>query len=59
MAVPQSVFALKAAGAVFLALAIAGCAPLFTQSPGQGLSPVNAVERDGAKHLMLFGADGR
>ena len=30
-----------------LALAAAGCASMVTQSPGQGLSPVNAVA-DGA-----------
>ena len=34
-----------------------GCAPLVTQSPGQGLSPVNAVSEGEDKHLMLFGAD--
>ena len=42
-----------AAAAAFLA----GCAPLVTQSPGQGLSPVNAVSDGEDKHLMLFGAD--
>ena len=36
---------------------IAGCAPLVTQSPGQGLSPVNAVSDGEDKHLMLFGHD--
>jgi YHS domain-containing protein len=36
---------------------IAGCAPLVTQSPGQGLSPVNAVSEGEDKHLMLFGHD--
>ena len=45
-------FALAAA-----ALALAGCAPLVTQSPGQGLSPVNAVSEGEDKHLMLFGHD--
>jgi hypothetical protein len=45
-------FALLLAGA-----ALAGCAPFSIQSPGQGLSPVNAVERDGDRHLMLFGFD--
>lgn len=35
----------------------AGCAPLVTQNPGAGLSPVNAVSADGDKHLMLFGHD--
>ena len=36
---------------------LAGCAPLMTQSPGQGLSPVNAISEGGDKHLMLFGHD--
>ena len=34
-----------------------GCAPLVTQSPGRGLSPVNAVSEGADKHLMLFGYD--
>jgi YHS domain-containing protein len=38
-------------------LAIGGCAPLVTQSPGQGLSPVNAVSEGEDHHLMLFGSD--
>ena len=38
-------------------LALAGCAPLVTQSPGKGLSPVNAVADGEDKHLMLFGHD--
>lgn len=37
--------------------AISGCAPLLTQNPGAGLSPVNAVSEGGDKHLMLFGYD--
>jgi len=37
--------------------ALAGCAPLVTQSPGKGLSPVNAVSEGGDEHLMLFGHD--
>ena len=37
--------------------ALAGCAPLVTQSPGAGLSPVNAVSDGEDKHLMLFGHD--
>jgi YHS domain-containing protein len=36
---------------------LAGCAPLVTQSPGQGLSPVNAVADGEDKHLLLFGHD--
>jgi hypothetical protein len=36
---------------------MAGCAPLITQSPGKGLSPVNAVSEGEDKHLMLFGYD--
>ena len=39
------------------ALLLSGCAPLVTQSPGQGLSPVNAVSEGEDKHLMLFGHD--
>ena len=39
------------------ALLLAGCAPLVTQSPGQGLSPVNAVADGEDKHLILFGHD--
>jgi YHS domain-containing protein len=33
------------------------CAPLVVQSPGAGLSPVNAVADGPDKHLMLFGYD--
>jgi YHS domain-containing protein len=33
------------------------CAPMVTQSPGKGLSPVNAVSEGEDKHLMLFGYD--
>ena len=40
-----------------LAFLAAGCAPLSTQSPGEGLSPVNAVADGGDRHLMLFGHD--
>lgn len=39
------------------ALALGGCAPLVTESPGAGLSPVNAVSEGSDKHLMLFGYD--
>ena len=39
------------------ALLLAGCAPMVTQSPGEGLSPVNAVSQGDDKHLMLFGHD--
>jgi YHS domain-containing protein len=39
------------------ALAASGCAPLTTQSPGQGLSPVNAVADGADKHVMLGGYD--
>ncbi|NJD89236.1 MAG: hypothetical protein FIB05_14645 [Betaproteobacteria bacterium] len=39
------------------AILLAGCAPMFTQSPGQGLSPVNAVADGEDKHLILFGHD--
>ena len=40
-----------------LSAALGGCAPMVTQSPGQGLSPVNAVSEGEDKHLMLFGYD--
>lgn len=40
-----------------LGLALTGCAPLLTQSPGGALSPVNAIADGDDKHLMLFGAD--
>ena len=36
---------------------LAGCAPMMTQSPGKGLSPVNAISEGEDKHLMLFGHD--
>jgi hypothetical protein len=36
---------------------LSACAPLVTQSPGHGLSPVNAVSEGEDKHLMLFGYD--
>lgn len=39
------------------AFLMAGCAPLVTQSPGQGLSPVNAVSDGEDRHLILFGHD--
>lgn len=42
-----------AAGGLFAA----GCAPMSTQSPGEGLSPVNAVSEGADRHLMLFGYD--
>ncbi|MBL8377462.1 MAG: hypothetical protein JNM79_06320 [Burkholderiales bacterium] len=46
------------AACLLLALSIlGGCAPLLTQSPGRGLSPVNAVSQGEDKHLMLFGHD--
>ena len=45
------------AGAAALVLALAGCAPMVTQSPGQGLSPVNAVADGDDKRVMLFGYD--
>jgi YHS domain-containing protein len=42
---------------VSAALAMSACAPLVTQSPGHGLSPVNAVKEGEDAHLMLFGYD--
>jgi hypothetical protein len=40
-----------------VAAMLGACAPMLTQSPGSGLSPVNAVSDGGDKHLMLFGYD--
>jgi hypothetical protein len=48
---------LKSLLAVAAVCVISGCAPLIAQSPGHGLSPVNAVSEGEDKHLMLFGHD--
>jgi hypothetical protein len=48
---------LTVAFAAAASFVMAGCAPLMTQSPGKGLSPVNAVSEGEDKHLMLFGYD--
>ena len=48
---------LLACAVALAAVALAGCAPLFTQSPGQGLSPVNAIAEGEDAHLLLFGHD--
>lgn len=50
-------FRTSAMALVTSAILVTGCAPLVTQSPGSGLSPVNAVSVEGDKHLMLFGYD--
>jgi YHS domain-containing protein len=47
----------RLAAILLAATALSGCAPMFTQSPGQGLSPVNAVADGEDKHLILFGHD--
>jgi YHS domain-containing protein len=36
---------------------LGGCAPLVTQNPGEGLSPVNVVNDGEDKRVMLFGHD--
>jgi YHS domain-containing protein len=36
---------------------LSGCGPLITQSPGGGLTPVNAVSQGDDAHLMLHGHD--
>jgi len=48
---------LLACAFVTFSAALSGCAPLVTQSPGHGLSPVNAISDGEDKHLMLFGYD--
>ena len=47
----------RLAAVLLLTLFVGGCAPLVVQSPGAGLSPVNAVADGEDKHLMLFGYD--
>jgi hypothetical protein len=42
---------------IAFALSLVACAPFVTQSPGQGLSPVNAIKDGEDAHLMLFGHD--
>jgi len=48
---------LNVAAMTFALILVSGCAPFVTQSPGEGLSPVNAVSEGSDKHLMLFGHD--
>jgi YHS domain-containing protein len=48
---------LKTVIAAAAIVVLAGCAPLVTQSPGHGLSPVNAVADGEDKHVLLFGHD--
>jgi YHS domain-containing protein len=36
---------------------LTACAPMVAQSPGHGLSPVNAVAEGEDNHVMLFGYD--
>ena len=42
---------------LFMSFLASACAPFVTQSPGGGLSPVNAVKEGDDAHLMLFGYD--
>lgn len=44
-------------GLILLAVFSVACAPLVAQSPGQGYSPVNAVNDGDDKHVILFGHD--
>lgn len=50
-------FLFRPTAALFLLVLATGCAPFVAQSPGQGLSPVNAVADGEDKHLFLFGHD--
>ena len=45
------------AGVMLAAACLGGCAPMVTQSPGEGFSPVNAVSDGEDRHVMLFGTD--
>jgi YHS domain-containing protein len=42
---------------IAMSLLASACAPFVTQSPGAGLSPVNAVKDGDDAHLFLFGYD--
>ena len=42
---------------VVIGALVSGCAPLVTQSPGEGLSPVNAVSDGEDKRVILKGSD--
>ena len=42
---------------VVIGTLLSGCAPLVTQSPGEGLSPVNAVADGDDKRVILKGFD--
>jgi YHS domain-containing protein len=48
---------IRAMVVAFGVLALSGCAPLMTQSPGGALSPVNAVADGEDTRVMLAGAD--
>ena len=51
---------MRHASILFLAAAalfISGCAALTAQTPGAGLSPVNAIRDGGDEHVILFGHD--
>ncbi len=48
---------MRGTAVVAAALALAGCAPLITQSPGGALSPVNAITDGEDTRVMLAGAD--
>ena len=48
---------IRVLAAALVVAVLPGCAPMVTQSPGKGLSPVNAVSEGEDRHLMLFGYD--
>lgn len=56
-ATPRRASPLRAAAALVLAATLAGCAPLVTQSPNEGMRPVNVQAGDGGQRLMLGGHD--
>ena len=43
--------------ALALALGVAGCAPLITQSPSEGMRPVNVQKGEHGERIMLAGHD--
>jgi YHS domain-containing protein len=53
----QSRRAGRAVAPVLLAAALSACAPLVTQSPNEGLRPVNVQKGESGNRLMLAGHD--
>lgn len=48
---------LRAVAVASIVVGMSACAPLVTQNPGQGWSPVNAKDINGAERVLLDGHD--